>query len=566
MDLLKSKRKRLLQYVMLAALLCTAGPIQAKWLTIHNDFNQFDLDGNSIQTRSGCLCKFNDAYYWYGSAMSGGWSDQKCYSSTDLLHWTYKGVVIKAPGTNRMDVLYNDSTKQYVMFLKTQVGANCDLGYATCSTPDGQYVLKENSKVFGSQIGDPSVWKDDDGKAYFLYVWDSIPNANSGGISQHALAEFAPDYLSLTKRLMLWPVGSREAPMMMKHHGLYYYMTSLTLWITSTATQYYTAPTVAGPWTTTLVPMITPGNTKNNSWDTQCDFVYPFKGPGDTVYMYCGDRWERPDSTRCGDYVWLPIKFSPKDSVVVDYYQDWEVDPDKGIWRPLGPGRNLALHKKVTASSVNGSHVAANITDSSTWQNYMNTRWTSEASDPQWVMVDLGAAMDVNRVILKWDSSYAKSFQVQVSMDNSSWKDVFSTTKNGARSVTDETFATVSARYVRMYGTQRGNTSKGYSLFDFMVLNDSLKTPSLMDHYTGPVSLDRYLYYKESRLRYSVPHDGVVKIDVVDVRGKTVAVLVNGIKQAGDHEIVLSDALSSGLYIVRISVNNRYLGSLRVRR
>jgi len=38
----------------------------------------------------------------------------------------------------------------------------------------------------------------------------------------------------------------------------------------------------------------------------------------------------------------LPITFSPKDSIIINYYQDWEVDPDaehgecwtgKGTWR-----------------------------------------------------------------------------------------------------------------------------------------------------------------------------------------------------------------------------------------
>jgi hypothetical protein len=281
--------------------------------------------------------------------------------------------------------------------------------------------------------------------------------------------------------------------------------------------------------------------------------------------MYCGDRWERPDSARCGDYVWLPIKFSPKDSVIVDYYQDWEVDPDMGTWRPLDPARNLALHKTATASSVSGSHAASNVTDSSTWQNYMKTRWTSDASDPQWVMVDLGSAMEVSRVILKWDSSYAKSFKIQVSTDNSSWNDIFSTTKNGARSVTDETFTPVSARYVRMYGTQRGNSSKGYSLFDFMVLNDSLKTPSLMKQPAEPVPLSHYLHRQGNKLRYILRGCGTVKVDVVDFRGKTVAVLANGFKQAGEHHVTLSSVLGSSLYIVRISVNNHCLESLRIR-
>jgi hypothetical protein len=73
--------------------------------------------------------------------------------------------------------------------------------------------MENDKKVFGYEIGDMSVYKDFDGKCYFLYVWDSIPGANSGGVSQHAIASMSPDYTSLTKRLWLWNRGSREAPL-----------------------------------------------------------------------------------------------------------------------------------------------------------------------------------------------------------------------------------------------------------------------------------------------------------------------------------------------------------------
>jgi hypothetical protein len=159
-------------------------------------------------------------------------------------------------------------------------------------------------------------------KIYLCYLWNSVEGANSGGISEHGIAVFSSDYLSLSENLHVCHRGSREANMMMKHNGIYYYMTSLTDYITSSATKYYTAPSPSGPWTDVLVPMITPGNTANNSWDTQCDFVFPFKGTEDTVLMFCGYRWEKPDPERLGDYAWLPISFTPKDSVLVNYYQD----------------------------------------------------------------------------------------------------------------------------------------------------------------------------------------------------------------------------------------------------
>jgi hypothetical protein len=544
-------------------LIAAAMTLQAKWLTIHNDFEEYDLDGNAIQTRSGCLCKFGDTYYWYG------WkgTDQNCYSSTDLLHWTKKGVIYTGSSwTNRMDVVYNDQSKQYVLILKYASGDACNLGIATCSTPDGKFQFKGDSKVFGYQIGDMSVYKDDDGKLYFLYVWNSVDGANSGGKSEHGIALFKPDYLSLSENLHVWHRGSREANMMMKHNGIYYYMTSLTDYTKSSATKYYTAPSPAGAWTDELLPMITPGNTADNSWDTQCDFVFSFKGPKDTVLMFCGDRWEKPDPMRVGDYAWLPITFSPHDSGIVNYYQDWEVDPDAGIWRPIDSKRNLALRKTATASSINGSNEANNVTDSSTWENYTSTKWTSAASDPQWIMIDLGSPMSINRVILKWDSAYAKAFKIQVATDTVTWKDVFSTAKAGLRCITDETFTATTARYVRMYGTQRGNSSKGYSLFEFMVLNDndSASLPTMIKTKKSPAASEELLACKNNTIHYRIPSSNSVKLDVVDAHGKLIAVLVDGFKDTGDYKAVLPSILGRGIYMIRLTSGAMRLAVMQV--
>jgi mannan endo-1,4-beta-mannosidase len=185
--------------------------------------------------------------------------------------------------------------------------------------------------------------------------------------------------------------------------------------------------------------------------------------------VYCADRWIHTEA-RQGDYVWLPFEFDG-DTPTVNYYQDWDINLANGAWRKFDPARNLALEKTVTASSSAAPNAAANVTLATTYQNYTDHRWESDASDPQWIMVDLGATKDINRVILKWHASAAKEFKIQTSTDASAWTDVFTTTAGSPLSVTDETFKTTSARYVRMAGTQRA-TQDGYSLYSFMVLKD----------------------------------------------------------------------------------------------
>ena len=432
------------------------------WVTIHNDFFWYDSTGLLIQVRSGALRQFNGIYYWFGSQPGG--IDQTCYASTDLLHWTYKGVpLVTAKLCDRMDVLYNDTTKQYVMFLKYD-GDKASFGTATASAPEGPYTFLGNVLVDNNYIGDMSMYKDDDGTAYLAYVWDQ-----AGPNRQHGIYKMSADYLTLDTQMYLFDVPSREAPHIFKRDGTYYYGVSETNGVQPSPTRYYTATNLAGPWSAATM-LVTPGS--STTYETQCDFVFPFTGPQGTVYMLDADRWI-PTAGFQGDYLWLPYTFDTAGNPTANYYQDWDLNVSAGAWREFDrTTRDLALGKTATASSTNGANAASNVTKATTYQDYTASRWESAATDPQTVMVDLGSAVEINRVILKWYSNYGKSFKIQVSTDSTTWTDVFSTTVGASYSVTDEKFATTTARYVRMNGTQRGNAN-GYSLFAFMVLNDA---------------------------------------------------------------------------------------------
>jgi hypothetical protein len=96
-----------------------------------------------------------------------------------------------------------------------------------------------------------------------------------------------------------------------------------------------------------------------------------------------------------------------------------------------------------------------------------DTRWSSEFSDPQWLAIDLGAPATISRVVLNWEIACAQSYAIQVSLDGSTWTDVF-TTANGRGETEEIKFAPTSARWVRFYGTKRA-TPFGYSLWEMKV-------------------------------------------------------------------------------------------------
>jgi hypothetical protein len=111
---------------------------------------------------------------------------------------------------------------------------------------------------------------------------------------------------------------------------------------------------------------------------------------------------------------------------------------------------------------------------------------------PEWIRVDLGSLFNVNRVVLNWENT-GKSFQIQTSTDGTTWSNAYTTT-NGTGGIQDLTFSARSARFVRMYGTQRAN-DWGYSLWEFQVfagnatnvaLNKAATASSLQGTDVGP--------------------------------------------------------------------------------
>jgi hypothetical protein len=131
---------------------------------------------------------------------------------------------------------------------------------------------------------------------------------------------------------------------------------------------------------------------------------------------------------------------------------------------------NLALKRFTFASSVEGPGLEPmRAVDGS-----LSTRWSSQFSDPQWIAVDLGQAIDITRVVLRWEMAYGADYQIQVSNDKSTWSTVRAVV-GGDGGVDDLTGLSGSGRYVRMYGTRRG-THWGYSLLEFEVFGTFAET------------------------------------------------------------------------------------------
>ena len=152
---------------------------------------------------------------------------------------------------------------------------------------------------------------------------------------------------------------------------------------------------------------------------------------------------------------------------------------------PIGIGLGLAFlgfgcHPKISAPVTPGvvtSQVerwtaqASSVQTADAWSLPANavdgdrtTRWTSDFSDPQWLMVDMGAARELAGLRISWEAAFARAYDILTSLDGKKWRTVYSTEEgNGGEELV--LFRKHSARWIKVVGKKRGTTF-GYSIWE----------------------------------------------------------------------------------------------------
>lgn len=128
------------------------------------------------------------------------------------------------------------------------------------------------------------------------------------------------------------------------------------------------------------------------------------------------------------------------------------------------PAGSLAQGKPAVASSVERAGYEA---DKAVDGN-KTTAWSSQYSDPQWLYVDLGSSLSIGKVVLDWETAYAKAYEIQVSNDATTWTTKYSTANGAGGTETINLPAGTKGRYIRVYSTQRA-TKWGNCLWEFGV-------------------------------------------------------------------------------------------------
>ncbi|MCX4538796.1 discoidin domain-containing protein (plasmid) [Streptomyces sp. NBC_00841] len=120
----------------------------------------------------------------------------------------------------------------------------------------------------------------------------------------------------------------------------------------------------------------------------------------------------------------------------------------------------VSLGKEATASA--GEAAAA-------FDGVRTTNWASGPGDEAWLQVNLGKPVAISKVELDWAPDYGRDYEFQVSRDGEKWTTVASRTGREAAGSDTLTFDPVTARHVRLVGTQAGKKQNGYALWSMRV-------------------------------------------------------------------------------------------------
>ncbi|KAF2137913.1 carbohydrate-binding module family 35 protein [Aplosporella prunicola CBS 121167] len=298
--------------------------------------------GEHIQAHGAGVLEVDGTFYMIGEDKSGGSSFQNinCYSSTNLVEWKYERALLTKQDSGdlgpdrvveRPKVIYNDSTKKYVLWMHIDDSSygEAKTGVATGDTVCGEYEYQGSFQPLGFQSRDIGLFKDDDGSAYLL------TEDRENGLRIDALSD---DYLNVTENVALF--DTYEAPAIYKTDGTYFlFASSLSGWDPNDNV-YATATSLSGPWS----DWANFADKGSNTYSSQTTYILPLG----TSAIYMGDRWHS-SALETSTYVWLPLEIDGT-SASMKNHVNWVVDAAGGTWA-AGPEETQAEGEDAELSS-----------------------------------------------------------------------------------------------------------------------------------------------------------------------------------------------------------------------
>jgi hypothetical protein len=259
-----------------------------------------------------------------------------CYSSTDLINWTFENNVLSKEEADkhgrtywvgRLGVAYIPDLKKYAMIVQHEA----QVLIALADTPTGEFTwhqrINMKEMIGTTNTGDQTVFTDDDtGKSYLVYSYGQ--GRNKIYVSEIGVKDGMVSLLDCTK---IFQGAGREGNCMFKYKGKYYmFASNLYGWDASLA-YYLVADDIRGPYLPTNEMLVLKGAEDDYAHVTQTGFFVMLKGTKKETVVYCGDRWSDFAGNGLGYNQWVPLSFDG-DTPYFNSLSNWKLNAKTGEW------------------------------------------------------------------------------------------------------------------------------------------------------------------------------------------------------------------------------------------
>lgn len=200
----------------------------------------------------------------------------------------------------------------------------------------------------------------------------------------------------------------------------------------------------------------------------------------------------------------------------------------------------------VTASSTRSQvHVHHNIElDESPYPQFavdgvLGTKWESMPGDDQWLLIDAGQVIQMERFFITWEHNYPADYELQLSIDGKNWQTVHSMTDK-RHFDNDEIFLqqAVTARFIKL-NLIKQRESMGFAVAEVTVNNDYLSDLTAI-----PVPADSP--YRNQQLSPEQRAENLLSLmtfsEKLNMTGGVKRFYVTGLSRFGIPEVLMSDA------------------------
>jgi hypothetical protein len=540
----------------------------------------YDTNGNIVQAVEGGIMKVGSLYYLWGMDRSQNnytFRGVNMYSSPDLKTWTFVNTILSnashpdiASGSvvERPKLLHNTATGQFVLWVHYEgwnAYATSEVGYATSSTIGGNYTWQGHFRPLGLDSKDMNVFKDTDGKAYMI---SSITNN-----SQVTIMELNSSYTAHVREVYRGSGANTstgfgcEGHALIKSGSTYYLIESMCSGWDTNDNRYYTATSLAGPWT--LRGLIAPSGAK--TYQSQVTNAFPVTGSSGTTYVYVGDRWSTPNYSMTR-LILLPIQISGT-TLSLPWYDQWTINTSTGTWSNGAAINYSGQFRIVNRNSGKVMDVPASSTADHalikqyTWNGGNNQRFTiTNLGRGEYRIVNVNSNKSLDNPNLS--RTVGTNIIQYTSNNNFNQKWHIIPCKGGYyRFVSVNTLC----KTLGISGASQAN-SAGVVLANFNFANDQqwqLVPASAAREDVGSegeeqTSTEEFAAYPspfKDKVTISVSLTETANVDIAlygSTGGETIKEFSFGKLQPGNHQLELDGkALKPGLYIYKTSINGR---------